>query len=305
MRLPVLFCLMLASAAAQAPLKPGPPLPMKLVESWAQLPAGWNLGECTGVTCDRDDNVWIFNRGPHPVIQLDRNGKFLKAWSEVPIKSAHGLRVDPQGDVWGIDVLGHMVIKFSLDGRVKLVLGNVGNRPAENNDEKYAFNRPTSVTFDTEGNFYVSDGYENSRVVKYSKEGDYIKQWGIKGPGDGQFNLVHDVVFDSAQRLYVADRANNRVQIFDRDGKWLGKWTGLGQPWGLAYSKKDNTIYMCDGENNRIVKVNLDGQLLGQIGKFGKAPGRLDFPHHMAMDSRGALYVAEVKNWRVQKWVPE
>lgn len=295
---------LLIAIPAFAQLKQGPALPHKLVENWAKLPAGMNFGECTGVSCDRDDNVWIFNRGTNAVMQFDREGNLLKAWKEVPVKSAHGLRIDANGDVWGIDVAGHMVLKFSIDGRVKMVVGNVGARPAANNDEQYAFNRPTSVAFDTDGNFYVSDGYENARVVKYSKAGDFLKQWGVAGKGDGEFNLVHDVVFDGQQRLYVADRTNNRVQIFDRDGKFLNKWTDLGQPWGLAYSKRDNSIYMCDGQNNRVLKLNTDGQILGQLGSFGKAAGRLDFAHHMAVDSRGAIYVAEVKNWRVQKWVP-
>jgi DNA-binding beta-propeller fold protein YncE len=138
--------------------------------------------------------------------------------------------------------------------------------------------------------------------VKYNPQGEYIKQWGTAGKDDGQFNLVHDVVLDSAGRVYVADRANDRIQIFDREGKFLNKWTGLGQPWGLAYSKKDNAIFMCDGKNNRVLKLNTDGQILGELGSFGKAPGKLDFAHHMAVDSHGSVYVAEVKNWRVQKW---
>ena len=149
-----------------------PALPHRLVPDWAQLPVGWNLGECTGVACDRDDNVWVFNRGPHPVIQLDRNGRFLRAWPEVPVKSAHGLRVDPQGDIWAIDGAGNLVLKFSPEGRVKMVLGNVAGRLAGNNDELYAFHRPTAVAFDPDGKFYVADGYENPRIVKYNRDGD-------------------------------------------------------------------------------------------------------------------------------------
>jgi DNA-binding beta-propeller fold protein YncE len=198
-----------------------------------------------------------------------------------------------------------MVLKFSLDGRVKMVIGNVGARPSATNDEEYAFNRPTAVAFDRDGNFYVSDGYENARVIKYNRDGDYVKHWGVAGKGDGQFNLVHDVAIDSQGRVYVADRNNSRVQIFDRDGRFLAKWTNVGQPWGRAYTAKENAIYLCDGLNNRILKLNTEGQVLGQAGQFGKAPGRLDFAHHIAVDSRGAIYVAEVKNWRVQKWAVE
>jgi DNA-binding beta-propeller fold protein YncE len=113
---------------------------------------------------------------------------------------------------------------------------------------------------------------------------------------------VHDVALDERGRVYVADRENRRVQIFDGNGKFLGKWTDLGSPWGLVYSKEDGALFMCDGYNNRVIKVNLEGQVLGAYGQFGKIPGRFDFAHHIAVDSQGSIYVAEIKNWRVQKF---
>ena len=127
--------------------------------------------------------------------------------------------------------------------------------------------------------------------------------WGQKGTGDGEFNLVHDVALDSSGRVYVADRTNQRVQIFDQNGKFLGKWTGIGAPWGLSYVKRENALYMCDGVNDRIVKLNTDGQILGVLGSHGKTAGKLDYPHNIAVDSSGTIYVAEIKNWRVQKFV--
>lgn len=291
------------SLQVTAQLQTGPPLPHHVVKDWAQLPAGWNFGECSGVAVDKNDNVWVFNRGPHPVIEFDRTGKMIRSWTEVPIQSAHGIRVDAEGNVWLIDVAGHKMLKMSPEGRVLMMIGGVGNAPGTN-DSKDAFNRPTGIIFAPNGDFFLSDGYVNSRVVKYNRDGDYLMHWGKKGTADGEFNLVHDVALDSRGRLYVADRNNQRIQIFDQEGKFLGKWTDIGAPWGLAYSARENCLYMSDGVNDRVVKLNLDGQVLGVLGSHGKVPGKFDFPHNIAVDSTGAIYVAEIKNWRVQKFVP-
>lgn len=282
-----------------AALKSGPPLPHKLVANWAKLPKGWNFGECSGVAVDREDNVWIFNRSAHPVIELDREGNFLQSWGEGTVVSSHGIRVDPEGNVWGVDVKGHKVLKYSPDGRVLMVIG----RSPGNDDSKDSFNEPTGIIFTPSLDFfYISDGYVNSRVVKFNRNGEYVLQWGHKGTGDGEFNLVHDVCLDSRGRVYVADRSNSRVQIFSPDGKFLGKWTEVGQPWGLTYFGPENAIYMCDGLNNRIVKLNTEGDVLGVLSSYGRIPGKLDFAHNIAVDSTGAIYVSEIKNWRVQKW---
>ncbi|MFN0086881.1 MAG: peptidyl-alpha-hydroxyglycine alpha-amidating lyase family protein [Blastocatellia bacterium] len=292
------FCAMIP---AHAQLDTGPPLPAKVVRDWAKLPKGWNFGECSGVAADKQDNVWVFNRGAHPVMQFDREGRFLQAWPDIHIVSSHGIKVDNDGNIWLVDVKGHVVIKCTPEGRVLMVLGN-RQGTAGNNDSKDAFNEPTAIAFARNGDFYVSDGYVNARVVKFNRDGEYLTHWGRKGTGDGEFNLVHDVCLDSEERVYVADRTNQRIQIFDGNGKFLGKWTGIGAPWGLAYSRKENCIYMCDGLNNRIVKLSLEGKIAGVLSSYGKIPGKLDFAHHLALDSAGALYVAEIKNWRVQKF---
>ncbi len=278
-----------------------PPLPHKLVPNWAQLPDGWNFGEASGVSVDANDNVWVFNRGAHPVIQLDKSGRFLRAWKEVPVISSHGIKVDPSGNVWLVDVKGHSLLKFTAAGRLQMVIANAGRGPGDNTTQ-YAFNQPTGLSFKPNGSFYVSDGYGNSRVAEYTKDGEFVRQWGKKGTGDGEFDIVHDVAIDKTGRVYVADRTNERIQVFDASGKFITKWTGAGSPWGLAYSEKEGALYMCDGVNNRVVKFNLDGKPLGVLGGFGKAPGRFDFAHHMAVDSEGSLYVVEIKNWRVQKF---
>jgi DNA-binding beta-propeller fold protein YncE len=280
-----------------------PKLPHKLVPEWAQLPAGWNFGEASGVAVDSTDHVWVFHRGSHPVIRLDKNGKFVSAWSDVPVTASHGIRADGENNIWLVDVKGNAVMKFSPFGRLLMVITNAG-RVAGDNESRYAFHWPTGVAFAANGDFYVSDGYENSRVVQYNAQGEYIRHWGRKGTGDGEFNLVHDVAVDKQGRVYVADRTNGRIQVFDANGKFLAKWTDIGNPWGLVYAEKENAIYMCDGQQNRVVKFNLDGQVLGAMGEFGKAPGKFDFAHNIAIDSEGSLYVVEIKNWRVQKFVP-
>lgn len=299
LRSAVLLALLLPVIAQE--LKTGPLLPHKVVPNWAQLPKGWNFGECSGVDVDKDDNVWIFNRGKRGIMQFDKNGKLLQAWDELPIKSSHGIRVAPDGNVWAIDVAGHSLFTFSPAGRIQQVIGLPNGGPGAM-ETKDGFNRPTGVSFAKNGDFYVSDGYVNSRVVRYNREGIYQKHWGKKGNADGEFNLVHDVAVDARGRVYVADRENYRVQVFDADGNFVNKWTGIGSPWGLYYVEKESAIYMVDGHTNRILKLNLEGQILGTLGSYGKVPGKIDFGHNIAVDSTGAIYVAEIKNWRVQKF---
>ncbi len=286
---------------AFAELKSGPALPHKLVKDWAQLPKGWNFGECSGVAVDKQDNVWVFNRGPHGIIQFDKHGNMLQAWGDGTIKWSHGIRVDGEGNVWAVDQKGHVVIKYNPAGRVQMVLGNRQGTPGDN-EAREGFSEPTGVTFAPNGDLFVSDGYVNSRVVKIGRNGDYITHWGKKGNGDGEFTIVHDIALDSRGKLYVADRTNSRIQMFDMDGKFLGKWTDIGQPWGLAYSAKEDALYVADGLNNRVVKLDMTGKILGQFGSYGAAPGRLNFAHNIAVDSEGSVYVVEIKNWRVQKW---
>jgi DNA-binding beta-propeller fold protein YncE len=298
MRLTLLALAIFASQGYSAELQGGPELPHKVVKDWGQLPQGWNLGEASGVDVDKNDNVWVFNRGKHPVIQFDRNGKMLQAWNDMQIVSSHGLRVDPEGNIWTVDVKGHTVFKWTPQGKLLMVIG----RGAGTNETKEAFNEPTDVAFGRNGEVYVSDGYVNSRVVKYNRDLDYLLQWGKKGTGDGEFNLVHDVALDGKGKVYVADRNNNRIQIFDENGKFLTKWTGIGSPWGIYYVARENAIYMCDGVNDRISRLNMEGQVTGVLSSHGRVPGKVDFPHKIAVDSTGAIYVVEIKNWRVQKF---
>ncbi|MGD1029580.1 MAG: peptidyl-alpha-hydroxyglycine alpha-amidating lyase family protein [Opitutaceae bacterium] len=289
-----------------AKLKSGPELPYKVDPSWPHLPAGMNFGECSGVDLDKKGNVWVFNRGSWPLIEFDRSGKMIRSFTSQTFRvlSSHGVRVGPDGSLWCVDVQGHVIFKVDPEtGRILMVLGN-RQGVAGNNDAQDAFNQPTNLCFRPNGNFYVSDGYVNARIVEFTPDGYYVRHWGKKGTEDGQFNLVHDVVIDSKGLVYVADRANQRVQVFDETGKFITKWTNIGAPWGLVYVAKENAIYMCDGKYDRVVKLGLDGEVLGQFGSYGTAPGKFTYVHDITFDpADGSIYTAEIKGWRVQKWV--
>ena len=287
--------------AAGAELKSGPAMPYRVVADWPKLPAGWSFGTCSNVVVDAQDHVWIFSRGAHPVTEFDRDGNLLRAWEGVAIRQAHGIRVDGEGNVWGVDVTGQVVRKYTPEGKVLMVVGTEGK--TGDNDSHTAFNRPTNLAFAPNGDFYVTDGYVNSRVVRFNKDGVYVGQWGHKGTGDGEFDLVHDIVLDKRNRLLVAERTNQRIQIFDLEGKLLGKWTDIGSPWALAYVAREDAVYMADGANLRVVKLNMNGDVVGVFGGPGKGPGQFDGPHGIAVDSTGAIYVTEVTNQRVQKFV--
>lgn len=293
------------TAEQLAKLKTGPALPYKVDPNWPHLPKGYNFGEATGLDVDKRGNVWVVNRGHWPVMQFDRSGKLLQSWTAdtLHLVASHGIRVGPDGNLWIVDVDGHIVLKLNTEGRILMILGQ-RQGIAGSNDSHDGFNRPTNVNFRANGDLYISDGYVNSRVVEYTSDGDYVRQWGKHGKGDGEFNLVHDVTVDSQGRVYVADRLNERVQVFDADGKFLTKWTGIGAPWGLCYVAKENAIYMCDGAYGRITKLSLDGEILGVLSSFGPAPGKVNYVHGIAVDPTDmSIYTVEIKSWRVQKWV--
>ena len=287
----------------------GPPLPYHLVANWPNMPKGYNFGECSGVDVDKQDNVWVANRGAWPIMQFDKNGKLLQTWNSDTVrlypgvgKGAHGIRVDPDGNIWLVDVDGHIIFKFNTEGRLLMVLGT-RQGIASNNDSQVGFNRPTNLWFLSNRHFYVSDGYGNRRIVEFTPDGEYVRHWGTNGTGDGQFALPHAVTVDSKGLVYVADRANSRVEVFDATGKFITKWTDVGQPWAIYYVPKEDAIYMCDGIYCRITKMNLQGKVLGVMSSWGKAPGKVDYAHDITVDSQGSIYVAEIKNLRVQKWV--
>lgn len=298
MRFPGAIGLLLGGWAVAALANPEwPPLRLEPEPDWPRLPAGWTLEETPGVAVDRRGNVFVFHRGPRPIIEFDPTGEVVRAWGDGSYVRPHAVRFDHQGRLWLVDDGGHVVVRLDAAGRVRFVLGRK-NTPAE---DAGGFNRPTDVAFGPQGDIYVADGYGNSRVVRFDAEGRFITAWGRRGKEPGEFNLPHAIVVDGRGRVLVGDRDNFRVQIFTAEGKFLTQWTHVGSPWGLALAGHGE-LFLCDGYANRVLRLNLDGEVLGEYAAPGRLPGRLDFAHHLAVGPDGSLYVAEIKNWRVQKF---
>jgi len=267
------------------------------VAGWPKLPEGSKLGGVTAVATDAADRVYLFHRGKQPIMVFDRDGMFLRSWGDDLVKTAHGLRIDGEGNVWTTDIGNQLVIKYNPEGKVLLTVGKK-DQPGDGTDQ---FNKPTDVAVAPSGDIFVADGYGNSRVIKFSKEGKFVKEWGKKGTGTGEFNLPHAIFLDAAGRVYVGDRENNRVQIFDADGKFQAVWKESGAPFGLFLS--GDRILVADGRGNQVRVLDREGKLLGRWGEKGTEAGQFGLPHWVCADSRGAVYVAEVDGKRVQKFV--
>ncbi len=297
-RAPFLVCTVLSvCCAAIAPAADKLP-EYRPVAGWPEWPADVKLGLVSAVATDAHDNVYIAHRGKKPILVFDRAGKFLRAWGDEHLKTPHGLRIDGAGNVWVTDIGHHQVFKFDPKGKLLLMLGVEDEAGAG----RFHFDRPTDVAVTPAGDFYVSDGYGNSRVVKFSREGKFLKEWGTKGTGDGEFRLPHAICLDEKGRVYVGDRENNRVQVFDADGKLLAVWKESGAPFGLFLAGE--RLFVADGRAHWVNVLDLNGKTLGRIGEKGAGPGQFNLPHMLCVDSKGSVYVAEVNGKRVQKLVP-
>lgn len=274
-----------------------PKLRHKVDPNWPDLPAGWNFDETPGVAVDKREHVFVFHRGVHSIIEFDRQGALVRHWGDGTFVRPHALKFDRDGYLWAADDQGHTVVKMDEKGRVRMVLGRK-NTKGETND---LFNRPTDIGFGPNGDIYITDGYGNSRVVQYTRDGKFVRAWGKKGAAEGEFNLPHGIAVDRTGRVYVGDRENRRLQVFDAQGKFIAQWKHVGSPWGVVITA-DDKLLLCDGYNNRILKTDLSGEVLGTLSGPGKLPGLLDFAHHLAVGPSGDIYVAEIKNWRVQRF---
>jgi DNA-binding beta-propeller fold protein YncE len=279
----------------------------EVIEHWAKLPNDWTFKEVGGVGVDARDNVYVFSRGAHPMMVFDRDGNFLRSWGEGLFPRAHGVTMAPDETMFLTDDGDHTVRKCTLDGKVLFTLGTSGKpAPFMSGDP---FHRCTHVAIDPRnGDFYVSDGYGNARVHKYTPDGKLLFSWGESGTDPGEFNIVHNIATDKEGWVYVADRENHRVQVFDPNGKFETQWVNMARPCGLYLDQQAGLAYIGElgaaiGPNAKARKLgprvsiyNTDGQLLARLGEGpeGEEPGLFIAPHGICIDSRGDIYVGEV-----------
>jgi 6-bladed beta-propeller len=256
-------------------------------------------GEASGVALDSKGHIYLFQRAEPMLAEYDAGGTYMRSLGDGLFTHPHGLRIDSDDNLWTTDDGSHLVLKLSPAGRVLLVLGRKGVAA----ESDWLFNQPTDIAFGKHGEIYVSDGYGNSRIVKFDRDGKFIKAWGQFGTGPGDFNLPHSVVVDDQENVYVADRENKRIQIFDADGKFLREWTGIGYPYGL-FITPDQHIWLIDGGYDRLLKLDRNGKILGALGNPGHAPGEFAWGHFLAIGKDRKIYVADVLNWRFQVFVP-
>ena len=303
------------------------PNPYRTVESWFKLPDGRMWGSTSAVEVDRDGNLWVAERcGANScagsnlpsILKFDASGKLLKSFGEGMFVFPHGIYVDPQGNIWvtdgqGKDGKGQQVFKFNPDGKVLMTLGKAGVA----GDGPDTFNQPSDVVVAANGDIFVADGHggnTNARIVKFSKDGKFIKTWGKKGTAPGDFDTPHALAFDSKGRLFVGDRANNRIQIFDQDGKFLNQWTQFSRPSGL-YIDKNDVLYVADSESNtarhpgwkRGIRVGSakDGTVQAFIPDPEPDPDRATTSgaEGVAADAQGVVYGAEVGPKGLKRYV--
>jgi DNA-binding beta-propeller fold protein YncE len=291
------------AAADSAPS--APELDFTPVADVFQLPMGMNFGAVSGVAVNSTGNIFVLNRGPQPLMEFDADGKFIRAFGEGLFERPHGLRIDAQDNIWATDGGTHVVYKFNPQGRIVMVLGVKGSAGEWHPyGHLRLFNEPNDVAIGPGGDIYVTQGHGKGepRVIKFDRDGKFLKTWGGKGTAPGVFADPHSIMVDSDGLVYVADRGNKRVQIFDADGTFVREWVYFGTPCGLV-AGPGRSIYLANGHDGHIIKLDANGKILGMGGGQGKAPGRFGEAHFIALSPRGELYVSDTLNWRVQKYV--
>ena len=283
------------------------------LSDWPNFPDRWGSKEVVDVVVDAQDRVYAFDRGDHPLTVFEADGTLVSSWGEGAFTRPHGVTIRTEAGhgevIYCVDDDGHWIGKFTLAGELLMSIGRRDeSAPAQSGNP---FNRPTKVAFDPKtDDLYITDGYGNARVHKYSSEGEHLFSWGDYGSDPGQFNLPHSVCTDPQGRVYVADRENHRIQIFDDQGNYLEQWNNLHRPCGLHI--KDGLVYIGQLKTEQAVNSDypnlgacvtihdLSGRRLARLGDIrpGERPGQFIAPHGLAVDSRGDIYVGEV-SWTI------
>lgn len=289
--------------------------------NWARIPKGWSFGEVVAVATDSDDRVFVFSRSDHPVTIFDRSGQFVDSWGEKEFVRPHGLHIGPDNSVYCCDDQDHTARKYTPEGKLLMKLG-ISGKPSETGvtstdyrDIKRVgppFNQPTDLALSPDGAIYVSDGYGNARIHKFSPSGQLLLSWGEPGVGPGQFHVPHGIAVDSQGTVYVADRENSRIQLFGPEGKYISEWRDVVRPTNICVGS-DGQFYVAelgwraglfpgmkpptpDPTGGRLSIFTGNGELLERWGGGENPCSEGDFfaPHDVWADSRGDLYVGEV-----------
>ncbi len=282
----------------------------ELVDGWARCPEGWSFIDVCGLSIDSQDRVYVFNRGAHPVAVFDREGNLLTTWGEGLFKRAHGSCIGPDGSIYCTDDENHTVRKFTPEGKLLMTLGNK-DQPSDTGYVQDCFdffwslttitkggppfNRPTGVAISSSGEIYVSDGYGNARVHKFTPDGTLLLSWGEPGSAPGQFRLPHSIWVDRQERVWVPDRENSRIQIFNARGEFLSQWENLFRPTDV-FIDDEGIVYVTELPL-RVSLFTIDGELLTRWGTEAQQDTETALfvaPHAIAVDSRGDIYVGEV-----------
>lgn len=280
----------------------------ELVDGWGKYPEGWEYIDVAGISIDAQDRVYVLNRGAHPIMVFNRNGTLINSWGEDFFGRAHGSCTGPDGSIYCTDDISHTVSKFTPEGKLLMMLGEKGVSSNSGYVQKAdlfeslstiqrgapPFNRPTGVSLSSSGDIFITDGYGNARVHKFSADGDLLFSWGEPGTALNQFVLPHNLWVDRKDRVWVVDRENRRIQIFDTQGNFLTQWTKLGRPTDLVIDD-DDIVYVSELEQTVSI-FTMDGNLLARWGSPGETgtEALFDSPHTIAVDSQGNIYVGEV-----------
>ncbi len=297
----------------------------ELVKNWPQLSENFILGNPTGIAIDTNQNIVVFHRAyrnwpllgslpsgfitDNTVVILDKeNGKILQSWGANLFIMPHGLRVDKENNIWVTDVGLNQVFKFTHDGKL---LMKSGEAKVARNDKEH-FNQPTDVAVEKDGSFYVSDGYGNSRIIKFSPSGKYLFEWGKKGNKNGEFNIPHGIAIDANSNVYVADRENSRIQVFDSTGKFLKKWDdeSFGNVCAVSFNNSKSKLFAADDVSFFKIKhlgsdvfiFDTSGTVETRFGRSGFYNGRVGWFHDIAIDSDENIYVGDILDNKILKF---
>lgn len=304
---PILLALLVQVLAGPDPaqMEKAPDLGYGPVAHSLAVPEDMAMGAPSSVALTAQGHLLVFNRGPHPLLEFDRDGRFVRSLGEGRYVRPHGMRIDATGNIWTTDVNGHTVTKMSPQGDVLLVLG-VKGQAGEWDDRAglHLLNEPNDVAIGPSGDIFVVQGHGRGdpRVLKFDATGRLVTSWGGKGTGPGQFDLAHSIVIDSRERVYVADRQNRRVQVFDLNGTFIAEWKYAGLPCGL-YIAPNREMYLASGFAGQILKLDANGKPLAATGEPGKGLGKFGEAHYLSFGPNGEIYVADTVNSVLHKFV--